>query len=119
MFPPSPLGRVRGEGTTVSEARPIDHQGLLVFVLEWLPDAGPEGHLVFSLDRLLRPWRVEVSVRYRQMHDALSRRDASRGPCMSANSFACSSGMGSGSSSKGRSKGHNKRFTSTAADPAS
>jgi hypothetical protein len=78
VFPPTPIGAVRGEGTSVIEAWVAEDQHLVANVRDTITNLNASGDvavgdLIFTLDDNLRPERVEVTRQYRQLHDALFR----------------------------------------------
>ena len=75
VIPPTPLGRIRGDGTGITDLWVNDGRGFVVQMFEGAP-AGTTllpGALYYTLDEDFTPVRLEVALSYEQMWDALHR----------------------------------------------
>ena len=75
VIPPTPLGRIRGDGTGITDTWVNDGRGFVVQMFEGAP-AGTTllpGALYYTLDEDFTPVRLEVALSYEQMWDALHR----------------------------------------------
>jgi hypothetical protein len=69
VFPPTAIGRVRGDGTAVHDAWVNDRDGFMVLMVDEPPHGmtGVGGSLFHTLDAAMRPVQLEVSLSFQQL----------------------------------------------------